>query len=129
MTSVANFSRPGAESHNEGSSSSEGDWILVEDGILKGVSLVVNHTTGEVVSLSTKNCREEDRWEDRVPAHALRNYPVLETLDLDKSYYLTDFDVPACYMPRLQRLFLTRCSRLTTISPSISGFQSLTEVQ
>ena len=104
---------------------SEGDWILVGEGDLKGVTLVVHRGTGEAVSLSTRSQTEEDRWED-VPD--LSSYPSFEILDLHKSRYITEFDASVCMAPNLRRLLLTNCSQLSTISPSIRSLKHLTEV-
>ena len=124
MTSINNH--PNAVGHDE--NPSEGGWVFVEEGSLKGVTLIVNRATGTIISLSTGSCREEDRWE-KLPADALRKYPSLEVLDLDKSRYMTEFDASACHLPKLQRLLLTRCNNLRTISPSIGVLQNLTEVR
>lgn len=105
---------------------SEGDWILVGEGNLKGVTLVVHRGSGETVSLSTRSCREQDRWE-AVPD--LKGYPSLEFLDLHKSRYITTFDASVCMAPKLRRVLLTVCDSLCTISPSIGSLQNLTEVR
>lgn len=112
---------------NHGERTSEGGWEFIEEGSLRGVTLVVSRDTGNAISLSTSSCREEDRWE-KLPADALRKYPSLEVLDLHKSIYLTEFDASVCQLPDLQRLLLTRCNNLCTISPSIGSLQNLTEV-
>ena len=116
--------------NNETESACEtGDWVLVEDGILKGVTLMVHRVTGEAISLSTRSCRDEDRWEKQLPD--LSSYAsALEVLDLHKSRYLTEFDASCCgAAPKLQKLFLTRCDHLSTIAPSIRSLQNLTEVR
>ena len=110
-----------------GEMTSERGWELVEEGSLKGVTIVVCRDTGNAISLTTSSCREEDRWE-KLPADALRKYSSLEVLDLNKSIYLTEFDASVCQLPDLQRLLLTRCNNLCTISPSIGSLQKLTEV-
>lgn len=111
---------------NDENSSSEGDWILVEEGHLKGVTLMVHRGTGEVISLSTRSCRDADRWE-QVPD--LSSYPSLEVLDLHKSRYLKEFDASVCKVQNLQKLLLTGCSNLSTIAPSIGTLLNLTEVR
>ena len=105
-----------------------GDWEFVEEGSLKGVTLIVSPTTGSATSLCTSSCREEDRWEN-LPTDALRKFPGLQVLDLNKSRYLTEFDVSMCPLPELRRLLLTRCDSLCRISPSIGSLQNLTEVR
>lgn len=104
---------------------SEGDWLLVGEGNLRGATLVVHRGSKEAVSLSTRSCREEDRWE-QIPD--LSNYPSLEVLDLHKSRYIKEFDASVCKAPKLRRLLLTRCDRLCTIAPSIGAFHNLTEL-
>ena len=105
---------------------SEGDWLLVGEGDLKGVTLVVHRGSGETISLSTRSQTEEDRWEE-VPD--LGNYPSLEILDLHKSRYITEFDASVCTAPNLRRLLLTNCSSLSTLSPTIGTLKNLTEVR
>lgn len=104
---------------------SEEGWVLVNEGSLKGVTLVLHRESGEAITLSTKSCREEDRWE-AIPD--LTNYTSLEVLDLHKSRYITEFDASVCSAPKLQQILLTRCDNLCTISPSIEALQNLTEL-
>lgn len=106
----------------------ESGWEFVEEGSLKGVTLLVSRDTGSAISLSTSSCREEDRWE-KLPSDALAKFPSLQVLDLNKSRYITEFDVSTCQLPRLQRLLLTRCNNLCHICPSIGSLQNLTEVR
>lgn len=105
---------------------SENDWVLVDKGNLKGVTMVVDRTSGEVVSLSTSSCRDEDRWEE-LPD--LSEYKSLGILDLDRSRYLTRFDASAFKDFDLRKLFLTRCDNLVTIAPSIGVLSNLVEVR
>jgi len=105
-----------------------GDWILVSEGVLKGATLTVQRETGKTISLSTRSCREEDRWEEKIPD--LSSYTAdLQVLDLHKSRYLVEFDASLCPAPKLQRLLLTRCDHLSTICPSVGSLQNLTEVR
>lgn len=101
------------------------DWVLLGEGNLKGATLIVERASGEAVSLSTRSCRDDDRF-DEVPD--LAKYPSLEVLDLHRSRYITEFDASVCKSPKLKRLLLTRCDRLCVISPAIGGLASLTEV-
>ena len=101
------------------------NWILVEEGKLKGITLMVDRTSGETVSLSTRYCRDEDRF-DSVPD--LTTFTSLEVLDLNKSRYITEFDASVCRAPGLQRLLLTRCDKLRAISSSLGSLTNLTEV-
>jgi Leucine-rich repeat (LRR) protein len=107
------------------SETSESDWVLVHDGDLKGVTLVVDRNTGEAVTLTTRSCRDEDRWET-VPD--LSQNKSLEVLDLYNSRYLTDFDASVCHGPSLKRLLLTRCDNLRTVGPAIGILQNLVEL-
>jgi hypothetical protein len=102
-----------------------GNWVLVEEGSLKGVTLMVDPASGEAISLSTRYCRDDDRFE-MVPD--LTSYPSLEILDLHKSRYISEFDASVCRAPGLKRLLLTRCDRLCLISPSLGSLTNLTEV-
>jgi hypothetical protein len=104
---------------------SESEWVLVNEGGLKGVTLVVDRKTGEAISLSTRSCHDEDRWET-VPV--LSQYKSLEVLDLYNSRYMTEFDASVCYGPSVKRLLLTRCDNLRTIAPSLGVLENLVEV-
>lgn len=106
-------------------SSSEDGWILVNEGDLKGATLMVDRNSGEVLSISTRSCRDEDRWET-VPD--LSRFKCLEFLDFYKSRYITEFDATVCPAPTTRKVFLTRCDNLQTISPSIEVLQNLTEL-
>jgi hypothetical protein len=102
-----------------------GDWVLVDEGDLRGVGLIFDKNTSEAISLSTRSCRDEDRWET-VPD--LKSFKFLEILDLNNSRYITEFDASVCYGPSIKKLFLTRCDRLRTISTSIGLLENLVEV-
>ena len=114
--------------HEESLTTTGGDWILVSEGVLKGATLTVQRETDKTISLSTRSCREEDRWEEKIPD--LSSYTAeLQVLDLHKSRYLVEFDASSCPAPKLQRLLLTRCDNLSTIHPDIGSLQNLTEVR
>lgn len=103
-----------------------GDWILLEDGAMKGMNIIVEQTSGEVVSLSTRNCRDSERWKEMPPLEA--NFLSLQTLDLDSSRYLIALDPTIGSLMQLRRLYLTRCDRLEYIPDSICSLVNLQEV-
>src|SRR3569623_1859408 len=67
-------------------------WILLEDGELKGMNIIVDPDSGDVLSLSTRFCRDADRWKDGMPNSLATSYTTLQTLDLHNSRYLTALD-------------------------------------
>jgi len=103
----------------------EDDWILVDDGELRGMNIVVDHTTGEVMKLSTRFCRDADRWKI-MPA--LAEFPSLETLDLHNCRYLVDVDDSVGNLKSLKHLFMTRCDSLERLPNSIGRLENLQEV-
>jgi hypothetical protein len=107
----------------EGSGS---DWILLEEGELKGMNIIVDHESGNVLSLSTRFCRDEDRWTD-MPE--LTQYPALQTLDLHNSRHIVQLNESIGTIASLKSLILTRCDALNGLPTSIGQLTSLQEVR
>jgi hypothetical protein len=105
---------------------SKSDWILLEDGELKGMTIIVDHDSGDVLSLSTRLCRDEDRWTE-MPS--LTQYSTLQTLDLHNSRHLSRLSETIGSMKSLRRLILSRCYALTTLPVSLGELSSLQEVR
>jgi hypothetical protein len=104
----------------------EGEWILIEDGNLKGMNIIVDDCTGNVLSFSTRFCREAERWIGEMPS--LQAYPKMLKLDLYKSRYITDLHESVGYLGNLKKLDLTRCECLERLPDSIGGLGNLQEV-
>lgn len=127
MAPVLPSAPPGHE-HTAGRSSNQGDdWILVEEGAMKGMNIVVDQTTNEVASLSTRNCRDVDRWKSSMPS--LEEFPALETLDLDNCRYLNELHESVGSLRMLRRLLVTRCDRLERLPESLNSLENLQEVR
>ena len=104
-----------------------GDWILLEDGAMKGVNIIVDQATEEVISLSTRHCRDVERWKEMPSLEA--NFLSMQTLDLDNSRYLVDLHTTVGSLQHLRRLYLTRCDRLECLPDSICLLGNLQEVR
>jgi hypothetical protein len=100
-------------------------WILIEDGQLKGMTLLTDNGTKEVVCLSTKHCSDQYRWTD-MPS--LEGYPSLKYVELDNCRYIAGLNESIGKLKHLERLFLTRCDSLRTLPSSIGNLENLTEV-
>lgn len=105
-----------------------GDWILLEEGAMKGMNIIVDQSTEEVISLSTRHCRDVERWKEGMPSLEA-NLLSLQTLDLDSSRYLTELNPSVGSLQQLRRLFLTRCDRLERLPDSICSLGNLQEVR
>jgi Leucine-rich repeat (LRR) protein len=104
-----------------------GDWILVDKGPMKGMSIIVDQSSGEVVSLSSRYCRDPERWRENMPSP--EGYSTsLRTLDLDNSRYLVELSNSIGSLSRLEKLYLTRCERLERLPDSICRLANLQEV-
>ena len=101
------------------------NWILLEDGALKGLTLVADKDSGDIVCLSSRNCSDLDR---RTVMPSLKDYSSLKVVDLDGYRYVTTLDESIGDVTELRRLSLTRCSLLKTLPSSIGNLQNLTEV-
>jgi hypothetical protein len=102
------------------------DWILVEDGDCKGMTLLADRKTGSVVYLSTRYCNDADRW-SKMPS--MERFASLTLLDLHKSRYTSNLHESVGDLVNLKRLVLSRCSKLETLPSSIGNLGNLTEVR
>jgi hypothetical protein len=103
------------------------DWVWVDEGSMKGLNIMVDKASGEVVSLSSRYARDSDRWRENMPS--LVEYAnSLLVLDLDNCRYLVELSDSIGELSRLQRIFLTRCERLQRLPDSICSLSNLQEV-
>lgn len=102
-------------------------WICVEDEEpeLEGMTLVADRESGDIVSLSARSCRDEQK-SGSMPS--LEKYPHLKVVDLHNYRNLRDLHESVCNLPELQKLVLTRCDYLTRIPSSIGNLENLVEV-
>jgi len=102
------------------------DWIHVVDGTMKGMNIAVDQDSNEVISFSTKYCRDVDRWKHGMPS--LGEYSALRILDLDNCRYLTELHDSVGSLRMLRRLFVTKCDRLERLPSSLCCLENLQEV-
>lgn len=104
----------------------QSDWVLVEDGGMKGANIIMDNVTNEVVQLSTKDCKDEDRWTE-MPS--LEAYPFLEYVSLDNSRYIREVHESLTGLTKLRKLALTRCLSLERLPSSLGKLENLREVR
>ena len=101
-------------------------WILVEDGDLKGMTMIADQDSGDIVALSARKCSSEDK---RSVLPSLKEYPSLKLVDLHNYRFMKKLDDSIGDLPSLERLVLTRCDLLKTLPPSIGKLHNLVEVR
>ena len=102
-------------------------WIVVEDEEpeLTGMTLAADRESGDIVSLSTRSCRSEQKGRS-MPS--LEEYPHLRVVDLHNYRNMTDLHESICHLPVLQKLIISRCDLLTKLPASIGKLENLVEV-
>lgn len=100
----ATNTNPPVVNGQEDDDNDDSDWILLKDGALKGVNIVVDNATGDVTMLSTRFCRDTDRWNPDMPS--LAEFPSLLTLDLHSSRYLVKLNESVASLTSVRRLDL-----------------------
>lgn len=106
-------------------STERGVWIVVEEGDFKGMTMVTDRDSGDIVALSARNCNSEEK---RSTLPSLKEYPSLKMIDLHNYRYMKDLDDSIGSVPALERLILTRCDLLQTLPRSIGNLHNLEEV-
>ena len=102
------------------------DWILLDEGALKGMTIVVDKSTTEIISLSTNPCRDADRWRNGMPS--VIEYHALRSLDLDSCRYIVELHDTVGSLSMLRRMLVTKCDRLERLPKSINCLHNLQEV-
>lgn len=103
----------------------QSDWILVEEGDMKGANIIMDSVTNEVVQLSTSECKDEDRWTE-MPS--LEAYPSLEYVNLDNSRYIKELNETVTGLTKLKKLVLTKCLSLESLPLNLGRLENLQEV-
>ena len=104
----------------------QGVWILVEDGDLKGMTMIADQDSGDIVALSARKCSSEEK---RSELRCLKDYPLLRLVDLHNYRFMKTLDDSIGDLLALERFILTRCDLLTSLPPSIGKLHNLVEVR
>lgn len=117
------------------------NWVLLEQDsdVMKGTTIIVEQSSGNIYSISTRGCPDKDRWKSLTmpPLHpnndetdtTLNDFTTTQVLDLHNSRYISELH-PTIHiqLPNLQQLLLTRCDRLQVLPESMCSLQFLQEV-
>ncbi|MGK3752061.1 MAG: hypothetical protein ACI8RD_004365 [Bacillariaceae sp.] len=107
-------------------SGNDGIWIDVEDGELKGMTLIADRESGDTIALSARSCSNENMG-SLMPS--LKDYSsTLRVVDLHNYRYIRNLHESIVDLPFLQRLILSRCDRLQRLPDSIGKLHNLVEV-
>jgi hypothetical protein len=110
---------------------------------MQGVTIVVEESSGDIISVSTRTCPDKDRWkslcmpilkqdnnDETHTSSSSYDFTTTQVLDLHNSRYLhTLHPTIHIQMPQLRQLVLTRCDRLQGLPDSIGSLQCLQEVR
>jgi hypothetical protein len=109
------------------SSGNDDVWIVVEDEEpeLEGMTLVADRESGDIVSLSSRSCSNEQK---RRSMPSLKEYPALKVVDLHNYRHMIYLHESIGDLPVLQRLILSRCDLLQKLPASIGSLDRLVEV-
>jgi len=101
---------------------------LLDQGDMKGTTIIAENNTGDVISLSTRYCREKERWKCDMPS--LESFSKsLQTIDLYNSRYIEHIHHSIGLCDNLVKLELNRCDALITLPKSIGQLENLQEVR
>jgi hypothetical protein len=151
--------------HNHHHSTNSSQWILLDPSCNDddknnmnknkthshsnhGITMMVDPNSGNVVSISTRYCNNNQRWkttimpsliqkddetsqeeQEKVSYHYI-DYSHVTVLDLHNSRYIMELDPNIGNdLPNLQCILLTRCNRLQSLPKSICSLQYLMEVK
>ena len=109
-----------------GSAGGDGVWIVVDDGDLKGMTMITDRQTGDVIGLSSRNCSNGDKRRD-MPL--LTEYPELKVVDFHGQRYMKFIDESIGVPTKMERLILTRMDSLTSLHPAVRNLHNLVEVR
>mmetsp|Transcript_26310 Transcript_26310/g.46421 ORF Transcript_26310/g.46421 Transcript_26310/m.46421 type:complete len:344 (+) Transcript_26310:100-1131(+) len=105
----------------------DGIWIVAGDGegVLKGITLIADRKNGDIVGLSARSCNDEDK---RKEMPSLKEHTTLKVIDLHNYRYMIALNDSIGSVPALERLVLSRCDSLRTLSPAIGKLHNLIEL-
>lgn len=106
--------------------SNNGVWILDEEGDLKGMTMVADRETGDIIGLSSRNCRDDDK---RHFMPSLKDHPELKFVDFHGQRYMRTLDESIGFPVKMERLLLTRMDSLEKLHPAIVNLSNLVEVR
>jgi Leucine-rich repeat (LRR) protein len=89
---------------------------------LEGYSIVETDSEGNALAISTRECRDVERWK---VMPALDHLAKMRTLDLHKSRYLQTLSSSIGNLSNLRELNLTRCEQLQCLPPCIGNLTNL----
>ena len=107
------------------SGSNSGVWIVVEEGELKGMTLITDRESGDIVGLSSRSCSNEQM---RSSMPSLRDNPNLKVIDLHNYRYIRNLHESVTDLQFLVRLVVSRCDLLQKLPNSIGNLHNLVEV-
>jgi hypothetical protein len=134
ITMSESSSVPRPSSGDDPNRDDSNNWILLNHCDLRGMNIIVDPATGNVVAFSTRYCRDGERWKEGGQMPSLMqqngiNFSTVQTLDLHNSRYLVELNAAlGSQLPQLRRVLLTRCDRLERLPESLSSLQYLEEV-
>jgi Leucine-rich repeat (LRR) protein len=105
----------------------EGVWIVIEEGELKGMTMIADRQSGDVVGISARSCKNEDKR--NVMPSLKEHSSKLKVVDLHNYRYMKTLHSSIGELPNLERLILSRCDNLQTLPPSIGNLHNLVEVR
>ena len=85
------------------SGSNSGVWIVVEEGELKGMTLITDRESGDIVGLSSRSCSNEQM---RSSMPSLSDNSNLKVIDLHNYRYIRNLHESVTDLQFLERLIL-----------------------
>jgi hypothetical protein len=104
----------------------DGVLIVVDEGDFKGMTMITDRQTGDVVGITSKNCSNENKRSD-MPL--LNEYPELKVVDFHGQRYMTSINETICVPTKMERLILSRMDSLQRLHPAIGNLHHLVEVR
>jgi hypothetical protein len=106
--------------------SQDGVWIVVEEGDFKGMTMITDRSSGDVIGLSARSCSNQEK-KSELPN--LKEFSSLKVIDLHNYRYMTSLHDSIGDLSSLERLVLTRCDLLKKLPSTICHLKNLVEVR